>query len=39
VGAASFLVKVKAYQQKPANDGAEILADKAISDPTVGKKR
>jgi len=37
-GSATFLVKVKAYRGKPANEGADILADKAISDPKVGKK-
>jgi hypothetical protein len=34
---ATFLVKVKAHRQ-PANEGANILADKAISDPKVGKE-
>ena len=29
---ATFLVKVKAHRGKPANEGADILADKAISD-------
>jgi len=29
---------VKAHRGEPANEGAEILADKAISDPKVGKK-
>jgi len=37
-GAATFLVKVKAHRGEPANDGADILADKAISDPKVGKE-
>jgi hypothetical protein len=37
-GTATFLVKVKAYQGEPANDNAIILADKAISDPKVGKE-
>jgi len=30
-GAATFLVKVKAHQRKPANEEADIQADKAIS--------
>ena len=38
VGTATFLVKVKAHRGEPANEGADILANKAISDPTVGKK-
>jgi len=37
-GTATFLVKVKAHQGEPANEGAYILADKAISDPKVGKE-
>jgi len=37
-GTATFLVKVKAHQGEPANEGADILADKAISDPKVGKE-
>jgi len=37
-GTATFLVKVKAHQREPANEGADILADKAISDPNVGKE-
>jgi len=37
-GTATFLVKVKAHQRKPANEKADILADKAISDPKVGKE-
>ena len=37
-GTATFLVKVKAHRGEPANEGADILADKAISDPTVGKE-
>ena len=37
-GTATFLVKVKAHRGEPANEGAEILADKAISDPKVGKQ-
>ena len=35
---ASFLVKVKAHQGEPANEGANILADKAISHPKVGRE-
>jgi len=37
-GTATFLVKVKAHRGEPANEGADILADKIISDPKVGKK-
>jgi len=38
-GTATFLVKVKAaHRGEPANDEADILADKAISDPKVGKE-
>jgi len=37
-GTATFLVKVKAYRGELANEGANILADKAISDPKVGKE-
>jgi len=37
-GTATFLVKVKAHRGKPANEGADILTDKAISDPKVGKE-
>jgi len=39
-GTATFfkLVKEKAHQGEPANEGAGILANKAISDPKVGKK-
>jgi len=29
---------VKALRGEPANEGADILADKAISDPKVGKE-
>jgi len=36
-GTATFLVKVKAHRG-PVNKGADILADKAISDPKVGKE-
>ena len=33
-GTATFLVKVKAaHRGEPANEGADILVDKAISDP------
>jgi len=37
-GTATFLVKVKAHRGESANDGADILADKAISDSKVGKE-
>jgi len=37
-GTATFLVKVKAHRGEPANEVANILADKAISDPKVGKE-
>ena len=37
-GTATFLVKVKAHRREPANEGAGMLADKAISDPKVGKE-
>ena len=37
-GTATFLVKVKAHGGEPATEGADILADKAISDPKVGKE-
>jgi len=37
-GTATFLIKVKAHRGEPANEGADILTDKAISDPTVGKE-
>ena len=37
-GTATFLVKVKAHREEPANEGADILADKAISDPNVGEE-
>ena len=36
-GTATFLVKIKAHRGEPANEGADILADKATSDPKVGK--
>ena len=35
-GTATFLVKVKSHRGEPAIEGADILADKAISDPKVG---
>ena len=38
LGTATFLVKVKAHRGEPANEGADILADKATSDPKVGKE-
>jgi len=38
-GTATFLVKVKAHRGEPANKGADILADNAISDPSEGKQR
>jgi len=34
-GTAALLVKVKAHRGEPANEGADILADEAISDPNV----
>jgi len=37
-GTATFLAKVKVHRGEPANEGANILADKAISDPKVGKE-
>jgi len=37
-GTAVFLIKVKAHRGEPANEGADILADEAISDPKVGKE-
>jgi len=37
-GTATFLVKVKAQAGEPANEGADNLADKAISHPKVGKE-
>ena len=37
-GTATFLVKVKAHREEPANEGADILADKALSDPNVGRE-
>jgi len=35
---ATFLVKMKAHRGEPANEGADILVDKAISDPKVDKE-
>jgi len=35
---ATFLVKVKAHRGEPANEVANILTHKAISDPKVGKE-
>ena len=37
-GTATFLVKVKAHRSEPANEEADILADKAISDELVPKE-
>jgi len=37
-GTVTFLVKVKAHREEPANEGADILADKAISDLKIGKE-
>ena len=37
-GTATLVVKVKAQRVEPANEGADILADEAISDPKVGKE-
>jgi len=37
-GTATFLVKVKVHRGEPANEAADIFADKAISDPKVGKE-
>ena len=38
-GTATFLVKVKAHRGEPANEGADIHVDKAISDPKAGKAK
>jgi len=35
---ATFFVKLKAHRREPANEGADILADKAISDLKVSKE-
>jgi len=37
-GTETFLVKVKALRGEPANEGADILAEKAISDLKLGKE-
>jgi len=37
-GTATLLVKVKAHRRAPANKGADILVDRAISDPKVSKE-
>jgi len=37
-GTANFLVKIKAHRGEPANEGACILAAKAISDPKVSNE-
>jgi len=37
-GTATSLVKVKSHQGEPANEGVDILADKAISHLKVGKE-
>ena len=37
-GTATFLVKVKAHRGELANEGVDILADKAISNHKVGKE-
>ena len=37
-GTTTFLVKLKAQRGAPVNEGANILADKAISDLKVGKE-
>jgi len=37
-GTAKFLVQMKAHRGEPANEGADILADKAILDLEVGKE-
>jgi len=37
-GTATFLVKMKAHRGEPAYEGADTLADKAISEPKVGKE-
>jgi len=37
-GITTFLVKVNVHRGEPANEGADILTDKAISDPKVGKE-
>ena len=37
-GTAPFLVKVKAHRGEPANEGADILADKTILDLKKGRE-
>jgi len=37
-GTATFWIKVKAHRGEPENEGANILADKSISHPKVGKE-
>ena len=37
-GTATLVVKVKVQRVEPTNEGADILADEAISDPKVGKE-
>ena len=37
-GTATFLLTVNVHRGEPANKGADILADKAFSDPKVGKE-
>ena len=37
-GTVNFFLKVKAHRGKPSKEGADILADKAISDPKVAKE-
>ena len=37
-GTGTFFVKVKAHRGEPVNERADILKDKAISDPKVGKE-
>ena len=37
-GTVTFLVKVKVHRGEPAHEGANIIADKAISDSKVGKE-
>jgi hypothetical protein len=37
-GTVTFLIKVKAHRGEPANEKADILADKAISDEVVPKE-
>ena len=37
-GTATFFAKAQAHQREPANERADTLAEKAISDPKVGKE-